>query len=108
MFGKKKPVDPSLDWTKTGSFVHKPSRGWLHSDDSLITGGVCYAVRVSLSFRDYFKRRGILYYLCFNVHLAVSQYVGCLQVLKSMRTLQYDLRQQVTRYEVFTELFRIS
>ena len=28
-----------------------------------------------------------------------SQYVGCLQVLKSMRTLPYDLRQQVTRYE---------
>ncbi|XP_078373268.1 SHC-transforming protein 1-like isoform X2 [Oculina patagonica] len=69
MFGKKKPSDPSAEWTKTGSFVHKPSRGWLHSDNSLMEGGVCYAVK----------------------------YVGCLQVLKSMRTLPYDLRQQVTR-----------
>lgn len=69
MFGKKKPSDPSAEWTKTGSFVHKPSRGWLHTDNSLMEGGVCYAVK----------------------------YVGCLQVLKSMRTLPYDLRQQVTR-----------
>lgn len=69
MFGKKKPNDPSAEWTKTGSFVHKPQRGWLHSDNSLKEGGVCYAVK----------------------------YVGCLQVLKSMRTLPYDLRQQVTR-----------
>ncbi|KAM7428020.1 SHC (Src y 2 domain containing) transforming protein [Porites harrisoni] len=69
MFGRKKPADPSAEWTKTGSFVHKPKRGWLHSDNSLMEGGVCYAVK----------------------------YVGCLQVLKSMRTLQYDMRQQVTR-----------
>lgn len=69
MFGKKKSNDPSAEWTKTGSFVHKPQRGWLHSDNSLKEGGVCYAVK----------------------------YVGCLQVLKSMRTLPYDLRQQVTR-----------
>jgi len=48
MFGKKKPSDPSAEWTKTGSFVHKPSRGWLHSDNSLMEGGVCYAVKVSL------------------------------------------------------------
>lgn len=47
MFGKKKPSDPSAEWTKTGSFVHKPSRGWLHSDNSLMEGGVCYAVKVS-------------------------------------------------------------
>lgn len=69
MFGKKKLNDPA--WTKTGSFVNKPSRGWLHSDESLADseGGVCYAVK----------------------------YVGCIQVLKSMRTLQYDMRQQVTR-----------
>ena len=47
MFGKKKPSDPSAEWTKTGSFVHKPNRGWLHSDNSLMEGGVCYAVKVS-------------------------------------------------------------
>ncbi|XP_015766532.1 PREDICTED: SHC-transforming protein 1-like [Acropora digitifera] len=69
MFGKKKTSDSAGEWTKTGSFLHKPSRGWLHSDNSLQEGGVCYAVK----------------------------YVGCLQVLKSMRTLQYEMRQQVTR-----------
>ena len=69
MFSKKKPSEPAAEWTKTGSFVHKPSRGWLHADDSLREGGVCYAVR----------------------------YVGCLKVLKSMRTLPYEMRQQVTR-----------
>ena len=47
MFGKKKLNDPA--WTKTGSFVNKPSRGWLHSDESLAEheGGVCYAVKVA-------------------------------------------------------------
>ncbi|KAK2559131.1 SHC-transforming protein 1 [Acropora cervicornis] len=69
MFGKKKTSDSAGEWTKTGTFLHKPSRGWLHSDNSLQEGGVCYAVK----------------------------YVGCLQVLKSMRTLQYEMRQQVTR-----------
>lgn len=48
MFGKKKGNDPG-EWTKTGSFVHKPSRGWLHSEDSLSDGGVSYAVKVSFS-----------------------------------------------------------
>ena len=47
MFGKKKTSDSSAEWTKTGSFVHKPQRGWLHSDNSLMEGGVCYAVKVS-------------------------------------------------------------
>ncbi|EDO46120.1 predicted protein [Nematostella vectensis] len=69
MFGKKKINDPSNEWTKTGSFLHKPDRGWLHSEGSLREGGVCYAVK----------------------------YVGCLSVEKSMRTLPYEVRQQVTR-----------
>lgn len=47
MFGKKKTSDSAGEWTKTGSFLHKPSRGWLHSDNSLQEGGVCYAVKVS-------------------------------------------------------------
>lgn len=69
IFGKKKTSDSTSEWTKTGSFMNKPRRGWLHAEDSMKEGGVCYAVR----------------------------YVGCLKVLKSMRTLPYDLRQQVTR-----------
>ena len=57
MFGKKKPNDPSAEWTKTGSFVHKPQRGWLHSDNSLKEGGVCYAVKVSWCYDRYFETK---------------------------------------------------
>lgn len=44
MFGKKK--EAIAEWTKTGTFMHKPDRGWLHSEESLREGGVCYAVKV--------------------------------------------------------------
>jgi len=46
MFGKKK--EAAAEWTKTGSFMHKPERGWLHSEESLRDGGVCYAVKVRI------------------------------------------------------------
>ena len=35
------------EWTRHGSFVNKPTRGWLHSDSVVTTAGVSYAVRVS-------------------------------------------------------------
>lgn len=35
------------EWTRHGSFVNKPTRGWLHSDSVVSTTGVSYAVRVS-------------------------------------------------------------
>lgn len=35
------------EWTRHGSFVNKPSRGWLHSDGVVSTSGVSYTVRVS-------------------------------------------------------------
>ncbi|XP_070542248.1 SHC-transforming protein 1-like isoform X1 [Ptychodera flava] len=57
------------DWSKNGSFINKPARGWLHPDEKLLHGGVCYGVR----------------------------YVGCLEVKQSMRTLEFDVRGQVTK-----------
>ncbi|XP_062517352.1 SHC-transforming protein 1-like [Corticium candelabrum] len=61
------------DWSKGGSFMKKPKDGWLHADHVLTDGGgVCYMVR----------------------------YVGCVAVLRSMRTLQFDVRTQVTREAV--------
>ncbi|XP_077989059.1 SHC-transforming protein 1-like isoform X2 [Glandiceps talaboti] len=57
------------DWSKSGSFINKPARGWLHPEEKLLHGGVCYGVR----------------------------YVGCLEVKQSMRTLQFDVRGQVTK-----------
>lgn len=35
------------EWTRHGSFVNKPTRGWLHSDGVVSTTGVSYSVRVS-------------------------------------------------------------
>lgn len=35
------------EWTRHGSFVNKPTRGWLHSDSVVSTVGVSYTVRVS-------------------------------------------------------------
>lgn len=43
---KKKPRTGS-EWSKTGSFMHKPDRGWIHPDTQLNDdGGICYGVRV--------------------------------------------------------------
>ncbi|GCC45560.1 hypothetical protein chiPu_0029617 [Chiloscyllium punctatum] len=51
--GKKTRVEGGQlggdEWTRHGSFVNKPSRGWLHPDDQVMGSGVSYLVRVSLS-----------------------------------------------------------
>uniref|UniRef100_A0AAX7SE19 SHC-transforming protein 1 n=1 Tax=Astatotilapia calliptera TaxID=8154 RepID=A0AAX7SE19_ASTCA len=57
------------EWTRHGSFVNKPTRGWLHSDNVVSTTGVSYSVR----------------------------YMGCVEVLQSMRALDFNTRTQVTR-----------
>ncbi|XP_031708878.1 SHC-transforming protein 1 isoform X2 [Anarrhichthys ocellatus] len=57
------------EWTRHGSFVNKPTRGWLHSDSVVSTTGVSYSVR----------------------------YMGCVEVLQSMRALDFNTRTQVTR-----------
>lgn len=57
------------EWTRHGSFVNKPTRGWLHSDNVVSTSGVSYTVR----------------------------YMGCVEVLQSMRALDFNTRTQVTR-----------
>ncbi|CAG11871.1 unnamed protein product, partial [Tetraodon nigroviridis] len=57
------------EWTRHGSFVNKPTRGWLHSDSVVSTTGVSYTVR----------------------------YMGCVEVLQSMRALDFSTRTQVTR-----------
>uniref|UniRef100_A0A3Q2UYA8 SHC-transforming protein 1 n=3 Tax=Haplochromini TaxID=319058 RepID=A0A3Q2UYA8_HAPBU len=54
------------EWTRHGSFVNKPTRGWLHSDNVVSTTGVSYSVR----------------------------YMGCVEVLQSMRALDFNTRTQ--------------
>ncbi|XP_043859986.1 SHC-transforming protein 1 isoform X1 [Dromiciops gliroides] len=57
------------EWTRHGSFVNKPTRGWLHPNDKVMGPGVSYLVR----------------------------YMGCVEVLQSMRALDFSTRTQVTR-----------
>uniref|UniRef100_A0A1A7X3L7 SHC (Src homology 2 domain containing) transforming protein 2 n=3 Tax=Iconisemion striatum TaxID=60296 RepID=A0A1A7X3L7_9TELE len=57
------------DLNQKGSFIHKPSQGWLHPDKKIVGQGASYIVR----------------------------YMGCLEVLKSMRSLDFNTRTQVTR-----------
>ncbi|NXQ07808.1 SHC1 protein, partial [Vidua macroura] len=71
--GKKTRVEGGQlggdEWTRHGSFVNKPTRGWLHPDDKVMGSGVSYHVR----------------------------YMGCVEVLQSMRALDFSTRTQVTR-----------
>nr|XP_040039709.1 SHC-transforming protein 2 isoform X1 [Gasterosteus aculeatus aculeatus]XP_040039710.1 SHC-transforming protein 2 isoform X1 [Gasterosteus aculeatus aculeatus] len=57
------------DFTQKGGFIHKPSQGWLHPDKKIAGPGASYVVR----------------------------YMGCIEVLKSMRSLDFNTRTQVTR-----------
>ncbi|XP_061593110.1 SHC-transforming protein 2 [Cololabis saira] len=57
------------DFNQKGSFIHKPSQGWLHADKKIAGQGASYVVR----------------------------YMGCIEVLKSMRSLDFNTRTQVTR-----------
>ncbi|KAG9266352.1 SHC-transforming protein 3 [Astyanax mexicanus] len=49
--------------------VNKPSRGWLHSSEKISGPGVTYVVK----------------------------YLGCIEVLRSMRSLDFTTRSQITR-----------
>ncbi|KAM9385627.1 SHC-transforming protein 2 isoform 1-T1 [Pholidichthys leucotaenia] len=60
------------DLNQKGSFIHKPSQGWLHPDKKIAGQGASYIVR----------------------------YMGCIEVLKSMRSLDFNTRTQVTRESI--------
>ncbi|NWX33635.1 SHC3 protein, partial [Notiomystis cincta] len=59
----------SEDWNQSSSFVSKSSRGWLHSSEKILGPGVTYIVK----------------------------YLGCIEVLRSMRSLDFSTRMQVAR-----------
>ncbi|XP_072309305.1 SHC-transforming protein 3 isoform X1 [Eucyclogobius newberryi] len=71
---KKSRVDElqpgTEDWNPGGGgLVSKPSRGWLHSSEKISGPGVTYIVK----------------------------YLGCIEVLRSMRSLDFNTRSQITR-----------
>ncbi|XP_042336443.1 SHC-transforming protein 2 [Sceloporus undulatus] len=57
------------EWSRKGSFISKPVQGWLHPDERVISPGVSYVVR----------------------------YMGCIEILRSMRSLDFNTRTQVTK-----------
>ncbi|XP_042553159.1 SHC-transforming protein 2 [Dipodomys spectabilis] len=61
--------DAADEWARKGGFIHKPAHGWLHPDARVLGPGVSYIVR----------------------------YMGCIEVLRSMRSLDFTTRTQVTR-----------
>ncbi|XP_077188059.1 SHC-transforming protein 2 [Paroedura picta] len=60
---------PSEEWSRKGSFISKPVQGWLHPDERVLGPGVSYMVR----------------------------YMGCIEILRSMRSLDFNTRTQVTK-----------
>uniref|UniRef100_A0A3Q3VXQ8 Uncharacterized protein n=1 Tax=Mola mola TaxID=94237 RepID=A0A3Q3VXQ8_MOLML len=65
-------LQPSrVDWNPGagGGLVSKPSRGWLHLSEKISGPGVTYIVK----------------------------YLGCIEVLRSMRSLDFTTRSQITR-----------
>ncbi|XP_034048678.1 SHC-transforming protein 3 isoform X2 [Thalassophryne amazonica] len=65
-------LQPSGDEWNTGGggdLASKPSRGWLHSSEKISGPGVTYIVK----------------------------YLGCIEVLRSMRSLDFTTRSQITR-----------
>ncbi|XP_066491820.1 SHC-transforming protein 2 [Tiliqua scincoides] len=57
------------EWSRKGSFISKPVQGWLHPDERVSGPGVSYIVR----------------------------YMGCIEILRSMRSLDFNTRTQVTK-----------
>ncbi|XP_029398478.1 SHC-transforming protein 2 isoform X2 [Mus pahari] len=67
--GARVTPDVADEWVRKGGFIHKPAHGWLHPDARVLGPGVSYIVR----------------------------YMGCIEVLRSMRSLDFNTRTQVTR-----------
>ncbi|XP_060618021.2 SHC-transforming protein 3 isoform X1 [Anolis sagrei] len=57
------------DWNQGNSIASKASQGWLHSNEKILGPGVTYIVK----------------------------YLGCIEVLRSMRSLDFNTRTQITR-----------
>uniref|UniRef100_A0A3B5B1D3 SHC-transforming protein 1 n=1 Tax=Stegastes partitus TaxID=144197 RepID=A0A3B5B1D3_9TELE len=58
------------EWTRHGSFVNKPTRGWLHSDSVVSTTGVSYTVRVS-ELCSTVRHACLVFFICFREAISV-------------------------------------
>lgn len=70
-------------------FCSKPSRGWLHTDHTILNEGVTFNVRVSYLYLK-------TYSYC-NYKSITFQYIGCLEIRTSMKALDFALRSKVAK-----------
>ena len=86
------PPAPASGHTPLG--VGKPNRGWLHPDDLFAQDGINYAVRVRSISRtvilDEANRPS-------SLSLSLTQYIGCVEVLTSMKVLDFDTRSAIAK-----------
>lgn len=82
------------DWSETGTFIRKPSTGWIHKDEDL-TDGSAVRYRVAVSINESRTSPAVGKTVCMSVPFL--QYLGCLPIVQSMRTLQYNVRTLVTK-----------
>lgn len=77
------------EWTRHGSFVNKPTRGWLHSDSVVSTTGVSYTVRVSelCSLSNY------ILYLGISCITHLSSFVFLVRILTSIIKEETEMRK---------------
>lgn len=75
------------------AFINKPVSGWIHADSLISKEGATYAVRVR-SHVILFVSLKNTYILVFFLNL---QYVGCLEVKASMKTLDFKTRTSVAK-----------
>lgn len=77
------------EWTRHGSFVNKPTRGWLHSDSVVSTTGVSYTVRVSAKYTLSFFHRCSVLLVSETDSVEVSKWHHChVHVLCSICTVE--------------------
>lgn len=81
----------------SGNFLHKPVRGWLHPDHLIVKKGVTYAVRVCVSLPSFVIDRELFQCILIFRIPCFSQYVGCLDVNTSMKSLDFDSRFQIAK-----------
>uniref|UniRef100_A0A8C6S006 SHC (Src homology 2 domain containing) transforming protein 2 n=1 Tax=Nannospalax galili TaxID=1026970 RepID=A0A8C6S006_NANGA len=74
--GARGNPDSADEWARKGGFIHKPAHGWLHPDARVLGPGVSYIVR----------------------------YMGCIEVLRSMRSLDFNTRTQGGDWELRSPL----
>ncbi|RXN05468.1 SHC-transforming 1 isoform X1 [Labeo rohita] len=80
------------EWTRHGSFVNKPTRGWLHSDNVVSTSGVSYTVRPSSRCLSSILGKSNLQFAGMTISLTVST--------SSLNLLAIDCKQIIANHHM--------